>query len=365
MIEKEDNTCLRLFSNCKIVAGISRACICDIQRNRIYTIPLSLSGIFDKDGVCRIELIEQTLDSESKAVLKEYVLFILEHELGYYCSEEELAFFPPLPEEFLFPAQVSNAIIDTDSKFEYLTEEVLEQLAFVGCHYIQLRSYHPIPILDLLKVLNLISNTSIKSIDIVIPYDGNDPNFYSAIQTLMVENRKVSCITITGADKSECLSTGNLNTGMIFKSKSIINSDLHCGIISPELFSINIPTFTESLKFNSCLNRKISVDAKGNIKNCPSMPKSYGNIENTSLIDVLTNAEFKSLWSINKDLIEKCKDCEFRHICTDCRAFIDNPIDKYSAPLKCGYDPYNCVWEDWSLNELKKNALNFYGISRN
>ena len=39
------------------------------------------------------------------------------------------------------------------------------------------------------------------------------------------------------------------------------------------------------------------------------------------------------------------KDCKFRYICTDCRAYLANPNDMYSKPLKCNYNPYSATWE--------------------
>jgi hypothetical protein len=66
--------------------------------------------------------------------------------------------------------------------------------------------------------------------------------------------------------------------------------------------------------------------------------------------------------NLDMDEITKCKDCEFKHICTDCRAYLENPDDQYSAPLKCGYDPYTCEWEEWSTNPLKQKAIEFYGM---
>ncbi len=143
--------------------------------------------------------------------------------------------------------------------------------------------------------------------------------------------------------------------------ENIVNKKC-CGVIHHTYFSPNIETFTESQHHNTCLNRKISIDANGEIKNCPSMAKSYGNIKDTKLVDVVNNPDFQKVWHIKKDEITKCKDCEFRHICTDCRAYIDDPQDMYSAPLKCGYDPYTCKWEDWSTNPLKEKAIEYYGM---
>ena len=62
------------------------------------------------------------------------------------------------------------------------------------------------------------------------------------------------------------------------------------------------------------------------------------------LDDVCKMDEFRMLWNINKDKIDVCKDCEFRYICTDCRAYIKDKRDIYSKPLKCNYDPYTATF---------------------
>lgn len=97
--------------------------------------------------------------------------------------------------------------------------------------------------------------------------------------------------------------------------------------------------------FNGCLNRKISIDAQGNIKNCPSFSGEFGNITSMRLADVVKQAEFRRVWSIYKDNISVCKDCELRYACTDCRAYTvgDDPLGK---PSRCGYDPYTGVWDE-------------------
>ena len=90
--------------------------------------------------------------------------------------------------------------------------------------------------------------------------------------------------------------------------------------------------------------------------------KSFGNLSDTKLSDVLNHPELKKYWNINKDKIHVCKDCEFGYICTDCRAYTENPEDIYSKPLKCGYDPYTGIWSEWSKNPLKQEGIKFYGI---
>jgi len=119
----------------------------------------------------------------------------------------------------------------------------------------------------------------------------------------------------------------------------------YCGAIKTEFFSPNQPHFTESQHYNTCLNRKICIDVNGEIKNCPAMSRSFGNIKDSTLEEALNKPGFKDLWGIRKDDIDVCKDCEFRYMCTDCRTFIKDPGNFYSQPAKCPYNPYIAKWE--------------------
>lgn len=92
------------------------------------------------------------------------------------------------------------------------------------------------------------------------------------------------------------------------------------------------------------------------------MTQSFGNIRNTTLAEALSHPDFKRYWHINKDSISVCRDCEFRYICTDCRAYLEDPGNDLSKPLKCGYDPYTCTWQEWSTHPLKHNAMLHYGM---
>lgn len=93
------------------------------------------------------------------------------------------------------------------------------------------------------------------------------------------------------------------------------------------------------------------------------MKAAYGNIYDTSLEAALEDPEFLAYWQITKDQISTCKDCEFRHMCTDCRAYLDDPADRLSKPLKCGYNPYDGSWQDWSQSVYKDQAITFYGLN--
>ena len=61
--------------------------------------------------------------------------------------------------------------------------------------------------------------------------------------------------------------------------------------------------------------------------------------KNTNIFEVVDSERFQKLWHLNKDEINECKDCQYRYICKDCRAFT---VDSKSLnkPIFCGFNPY-------------------------
>ena len=107
---------------------------------------------------------------------------------------------------------------------------------------------------------------------------------------------------------------------------------------------VSVDFFAEALHFNTCLNRKISIDEFGYIKNCPSMAVDYGKFEKNKLIEVARSIEFQQWWLLKKDDIAVCSDCELRYACSDCRAYTISG-KRCTKPLKCSYNPHNMGWE--------------------
>ena len=83
----------------------------------------------------------------------------------------------------------------------------------------------------------------------------------------------------------------------------------------------------ESQSYNTCLNRKVSIDPKGFVKNCPSTIETFGNVEDIKLKDLITNKEFIKMWGISKDQVLDCKVCEYRYICT-CLLYTSDAADE-------------------------------------
>ncbi|MFP3599815.1 grasp-with-spasm system SPASM domain peptide maturase, partial [Chryseobacterium sp. SIMBA_029] len=77
-----------------------------------------------------------------------------------------------------------------------------------------------------------------------------------------------------------------------------------CGKVDLKYFNTNLPKILEAVNHNSCLHKKIGIDIKGNIKHCPLMPQTFGNIHTSNLEETFIQSDFKKYWNLTKDHIE-------------------------------------------------------------
>jgi len=346
----------KLYASCVPVLGAKRATICDLQRGKVYIIPQSFYYLLTDYADKNYEELSD-LFANDKSILDKYFKFLLSNELGFWTHEPQN--FPPIDFTFQEPEIIHTAILEIDQLEEEIFQKIIDSLIRLKCKFVELRAYHSCPTSKLEFLLNLTKDSPNRNLIIYTQFTTVEE--ISLLSKIISQHPRAGSTVIHSCPDD--LKTDFLYNEKISFSQEAISSATHCGNISPDYFINDIRTFSESLHHNSCLNRKISVDNQGNIKNCPSLPDSYGNIKETTLENALAQKDFKKLWNIKKDDIDKCKDCEFRHICSDCRAYVENPKDIHSKPLKCGYDPYTTQWQDWTKNPLKQKAIEYYNLS--
>ena len=355
-----NNKCLKLFECCLLVKGSRRSLICDVQRNDYKFIPNDLYDILIEYDGKSIETLKSNFAKTEHPVLEEYLSFLEKNEFIFWCDPDEIDLFPEIDLNWDVPSTISNTIIDIDEFSSHDLSTLIPQFEVLNCQDIQIRSYTKKNISFWKDFLVLTKTSKIKNIEIITQWD--EEYDYKEIFDLTRLNLRLRAIIFHSSSINKIIRSEDSKGGSIIIILDKIDNYSHCGQIHLNYFSANIKHFTEAQKHNTCLNRKISIDVNGEIKNCPSMAKSYGNIKDTTLAEAIEKPGFKDLWFINKDQIDVCKDCEFRYICTDCRAYLENPEDIYSKPLKCGYNPYTAEWEEWSTNPLKQKAIEYYGM---
>lgn len=325
-----------LFQNCLLTKGVSRSVISDLQREYYEFIPNDLLDILERYSDQTLGEIVRIFGKENEDILLEYYNFLIDAGFGFWAnSKEEVACFPPMNLFWDAPAEITNAIIDIGQDSKHPFKKIFDELALLGCQHIQVRAFTPQSLVFFENLLLLLEGSIVSSLEI-IACDSRDFGETDLIGLVSTYPR-IHNICIHSANKSSIISD------KIFFTKERFTSETHCGVVLPHYFSLNIKSYTEGLKYNSCLNRKIAIDVSGQIKNCPSMPESYGQVGEAYLADVISQEVFRTRWSITKDQIDICKVCEFRRICSDCRAFTKNNRIK-GKPSKCSYDPYTTEW---------------------
>lgn len=340
---------LALFPLCKVVKGCARSLIIDCQKMQTYFIPSVFAEFLLSSPIIETKALINAL-SNNLVVAEECISFLIEKKLAY--DIESIPFIQNIESEFSSPSVISNAIIETGDGQD--KKAIIKQLECLLVQAVEIRnfSFNSEVVIDWLESF---LDSSIGHISIITKFDDY------LEQKIIKDHRRVKQLYFfhAASDSESFYEDIDLYITKSIK-KEMDNS--FCGQCSKKFFNLNLTSYQEAQSHNSCLNQKISIDTKGNIKNCPSMKESYGNIRDTTLLEALEKPGFKKYWDITKDQVEVCKECEFRYICTDCRAYIEDPENILSKPLKCGYNPYTCEWEEWSKNPLKQMAIEYYDM---
>ncbi len=111
--------------------------------------------------------------------------------------------------------------------------------------------------------------------------------------------------------------------------------------------AIKMKEFYDKLQFNPCLNGKLAITSAGDILPCPEMRNEVlGNIKTKSILEIFADEALEPYWKLSKEKVEKCKDCERRYACSDCRAMEKNATNDLYGMKYCAYDPEKGEWLD-------------------
>lgn len=329
----------RLFAHVVPVRGARRSTLCDLQRGRVHLVPNGMHDLLTLHRDRTLAELRALCGPESGPVLEEYFAFLQDAELGFWCEAPEA--FPEMDLTYEYPGRISHAIVDVDAASRHDFPGIVAQLDGLGCRALQVRAFDPLPIGAVEAILEATRGSRLRSVELLLAYAEPWPE--EALVGLVFRHQRIGRVVVHGApeDRLERTREGDATLHYV---RQRIDPVAHCGVVDPGYFTVNVAAFTEARGHNSCLNRKISVDRAGWIRNCPSMPDTFGHASTTPLAAAADHPAFRAAWAITKDRVEVCRDCEFRYVCTDCRAHTRDPADPFAKPAKCGYDPYTATW---------------------
>lgn len=332
----------RLFECCRLVRGHGRSCIYDLQRDRLLFVPNFITDLVNKrNEIDPSELV--AYDVRDQKTLRLFINQLIREEILFEVNDLEAKNFPLMDLSWDYFAHISNAIVFLCVKNISVFSTIIQNLIEMNCRNVQFIVSEDCEFDKIKELHNLMNTDNFEYFEFIFPksivVDEHD------MLTWVENNFSIGIVIVANHNYNKVLNSLNEGRSSIIFTSEKISFTEKCGNVHPHYFCKTIECFTESQRHNTCLNRKVCIDAEGNIKNCPAMVKSYGNIKDTTLEEAINKPGFKDLWYICKDQIDVCKDCEFRYMCTDCRCFIKDPDNIYSQPAKCPYNPYICLWE--------------------
>lgn len=349
-----------LLESCKLVMGDERCSIYDLQRGDLLLYPKWVGEfILKHQSKTSINSLRKIGQDEAQNYLG-LVAHLQEKEF-IHITDQPALYTHTLEPDFAPGASlyIKDAIVDfKDTTSLSLQIKGIKELLDLGCEYLVFRFFQLNDLARLKAVIDTVKHHPTTQIQILATGIKNS-QFGATHEILMAYRNVHSCIIYTQEAKAENIESYD----KIYTSNKLLSA-CSCGQIGPQNFRVNRPLFNLSQQANNCLAFKIGLDDQSNIKNCPSMQLPLGNLRTDSIASVIQQQDYQKYVSIKKDQLDSCKRCVFRYACVDCRAYLQDPADAYSKPLKCGYNPTTNKWEDWREAKEKMHAIEYYNFSR-
>jgi len=339
------------FAECFLVKGPLRTAIYDLCRNKYKFIPNDLANMIEQFEGKTLAEVKDFYGVENEAIVNKYFDLLEKGEYIFWCDADEVELFPKIELSWDYPAHISNVIIDIDTHSTHDLQMLFEQIEQLGCRYIQFRSFTEKSLPFWEQVLKGLSTTAFKAIEIITKYT---PEFtFENVKELYDKNMRIHTFIIHSSpeyffqEKTE----ESPSIERIAFIEEEINSPFDGRKMHPSYFNVNGQLFMEAHYHHTYFNRKLCIDTNGAIKNCNTLPESFGNVKDTLLKDAIVQDGFQDLWHITKEDTKVCQDCEFRYMCVDARKPLRGDDGLFYHETPCAYDPYTAKWA-----EVKKTA---------
>lgn len=229
--------------------------------------------------------------------------------------------------------------------------EIIDTIANLGCDNLYLVGGDPTLDINLTnQIIDYCSNKEIPHIFIVCSIK----NDYKKISDLINDKENINLIIQIEYNELKYISDEELYLLVIFEEeqKYINNIELnesnilidflkYSNLSNPNLdnnYSFDLDSFYHNLNFHPCLGKTLFVSTKGNLYPCPLYKsKNFGNIKNNSLLNFLKKNKniIYEFWSNNLDFVNGCAECEFRYLCSDCRACEEEITNELNQKKLC------------------------------
>jgi len=315
-----------VFSCCIPVKGSNRGAIYDLQRETIEFVPNSmidfLHFINSKDVAGLIEVFEQKYDTK---IVREYINFLIEKEFIFFSKSNN---FPNLN---LFHTNEDNSRIEfmnlcvSQNTIENLIAMV-KAIEWLGVKRLHLNFSNVDSVTHFKTILDKLRKSRIVNLSISLPFKAFSSN-------LSFEDERIKSVYIYESPTKK-IENVNYRLNYFFLTKKM--TELFEQNVNFDLIAVNTKSFSLAQQYNTGLYKTILVLDDGNVKFDYNEKINYGNLFDRRSLKIAIK-KMSKLWSIHRDQLTPCKDCELRYGCTINKVPVKN---KDSYKIDCNYNPY-------------------------
>jgi len=239
------------------------------------------------------------------------------------------------------PAQITNAVVDIDRQSVWGPSHV-RVLCAVQCHYVQFRILERLEYSWVVDILNSFDRSHVDHIQLLLPASYADDREW--MQSLLDQHPRLNSIRVYGVPQ-----TGERYSDAIMRPIIWMGSSLDEYGPAKERMVITMTLFCESQSRHNYFNRKLHIAKDGAIGNAPETSGRFGNMndirDGQEMIAIVERPEFQTYWRVSKEMIDVCKECEFRFMCMDNRIPQPRASETWFHEKECPYNPYICKWK--------------------
>ncbi|MEE9363879.1 MAG: hypothetical protein V3U92_14860 [Cellulophaga sp.] len=309
------------------IKGYNRSIIYDLTRKDYHFIPNSVYKNLYSSNLIEIK------EEEAKS-------FLEFEEIIFKASIEDLKLFPELTIKYKTPYHIVSLIIHSDSLLGYNGQMQGINVESISIIFNNLKEGFKVS----KDVEKLLLDVDADSIDIYLTdsdLSWSDQNLNFLKDKKEIFNLFVFATSEEHQDVKDFLRKCLVELNRIDTDYRSYTTDVY-----PSKFAVNKDLFIESKNRNAYYNKKIYIDQKGNISNGMFTEKVLIFSKLNSFDEILNNILLTSRWTIVKDEIPICKNCEFRNMCIDSRELKYSKLnDIWFYKNECRYNPFISKWE--------------------
>lgn len=322
----------RLHSDSILVSGYKFCALQNLTNRNYKTIPLAMGFLLKELEITAIKELEE------KYSIEHYLTKFLNELIsdGYGINSLNRKKIGRAPNRlFLSNKNIANALIHINNSSSNTFIPLLTDLGCSSALFIFDPEMSESNVLNWLK--------SINSFDFDTFQIGLSNNIYINKICLL---SKLTHIFNFNCKKSSIKKKANT---FIINTTTSFEMQMNTSNSSYSYFSSNLLLYLESQKHNTFFNRKLFINANGEIKNTPLSATNFGNInkfkKSSEIAEIIASPSFQVYWYIHKGLIDICKVCEFRYMCVDNRIPKKRNDKEWFMESECSYNPYIAKWK--------------------